>query len=48
MLTANPADRATVIDLFEDPWLTRNSMELIDLFQATQTMSKDLFLKSGK
>ena len=32
MLTIDPTKRATIIDLFSDPWLTRNSTELIDLF----------------
>jgi hypothetical protein len=33
MLTINPDKRTTIVDLLQDPWLTKDSKELIKLFE---------------
>ena len=41
MLVRDPAERATVIDLLADDWLTQNGEELIDLYKNNESVSSD-------
>jgi hypothetical protein len=47
MLNTDPSERSTICELLEDPWITNDGDEIMDLFIATKTMSEIILNSSS-